>query len=520
MAPYAMMVLFGANAVFWWGWGPAVALGWATNSDFYLQRNLTGFSFILGLPIFTAVIMGEPVIRDFRSGVYPLIFSKPLGRTAYLLGKFSGNFLVLVCCQSVFALTLLVLQWVPFSGMVTLPVRVFPYFKHFFLIVVISHLALAAFYFTAGALTRNAKVVYALAACFYPAIIAYELALKSLSTQSRVLLDPLAVNFQLELDPWHRSAGYLNQYVVRYDLIQYANRVLMISVAAVCLLILYFRFSIAERSKRSEDLTVLTLAGTTGTVNYNCAPRGWATTVAKLVAAVGIEFRLLRAERSLVVLLPLAIFLATFELAFYRVVPEVSYSGAYASGTAKALLLFLVGMIIFYTGEAMHRDRELGIEPVVWATPAPNSVLLLSKCLATVLLSLSLTVVIGLTAIAIQLLRGHTPVDFFGYLLTYGVIVAPSIVFITAVVVALNVLLRNKYLAYVAAIGMSAGLFYLYSTGYKHWLYNPLVYQLWSYADLTNVGPNQTRILAYRLYCLAVSAICLALAHLFFQRKS
>ena len=59
--------------------------------------------------------------------------------------------------------------------------------------------------------------------------------------------------------------------------------------------------------------------------------------------------------------------------------------------------------------------------------------------------------------------------------------VVPSIVFMTSLVVALNVLLRNKYLTYVVAVGTGAGLFYLYSIGYNHWLYNPLLYQLWKY---------------------------------------
>ncbi|HEU4835525.1 MAG TPA: ABC transporter permease, partial [Pyrinomonadaceae bacterium] len=160
VAPYVLMVIFASNAVLWWGWGPAVGKGWATNSDFYIQRNMGGFSFILGLPIFTAIIMGDIVVRDFRLGIDSLIFSKPVSRASYLLGKFLGSFFVLVCCQSVFAITLFVLQWVPFSGMVVLPVWVVPYFKHFFIIVVISHLALAAIYFTAGTLSRNAKVVY------------------------------------------------------------------------------------------------------------------------------------------------------------------------------------------------------------------------------------------------------------------------------------------------------------------------------------------------------------------------
>jgi len=120
-----------------------------------------------------------------------------------------------------------------------------------------------------------------------------------------------------------------------------------------------------------------------------------------------------------------------------------------------------------------------------------------------------------LIAIVIQVVRGHTPVDFSAYLLVYGVVLVPGIICLAAVIVAANVLLRNKYLVYVGAVGTGAGLFYLYSAGYNHWLYNPLLYNLWSYEDLTSA-----RILAYRLYCLILAAACLAVAHLSFERRS
>ncbi len=132
IAPYLLMMLFAANAILWWAWGSAVRSGWATNSDFYIVRNLKGFAFLLGLPIFNAVIMGDPVIRDFRFGIDPLLFSKPINRAEYLFGKFLGNFFVLVSCQLAFPLTLLVLQAFRTSEMIVQPVRVSPYFKHFF----------------------------------------------------------------------------------------------------------------------------------------------------------------------------------------------------------------------------------------------------------------------------------------------------------------------------------------------------------------------------------------------------
>src|SRR5438094_6840960 len=57
--------------------------------------------------------------------------------------------------------------------------------------------------------------------------------------------------------------------------------------------------------------------------------------VNKLIAALGVEFRLLRAERSLVVIMPLTIFLSILEVAFYNIPPDVSNSAAYATNTTK-----------------------------------------------------------------------------------------------------------------------------------------------------------------------------------------
>jgi hypothetical protein len=47
-----------------------------------------------------------------------------------------------------------------------------------------------------------------------------------------------------------------------------------------------------------------------------------------------------------------------------------------------------------------------------------------------------------------------------------------------------------------------------------------VLYQLWNYADFTSGGTKLGTILTHRLYCLAIATACLALAHLFFQRKS
>src|SRR5688572_25815204 len=465
VAPYFMALLCAGNALLWWARGPARGLGWAVNADFFIAGALPVYSFMT-LHMFTVLFMADPVTKDFRIGVDPLVFSKPISRAAYLLGKFFGNFFVLVCCQSAFVLTWFVLQAVPKQGVITLDWKAFPYIKHFLIFVVISHLALAAFYFAVGVLTRSAKIVYGLGVAFYPLYIAYQTVfLNSLPWRWKLALDPLVMNRGGR--KFHDiSAEVMNQLVVVYETDLIVNRTMMILLAAICLTIVYLRFTIAERPRQVEEFSVLNL--TAGAGGFYFDPPGTELTLGErfeadhsrekvllpnvirtttglrahlrqLFAALAIEFRLLLSERSLVVIMPLAGFLSILEVAFYNIPADVSHSAAYATNTAKLLLLFLLGITVFYTGEAMHRDREVRIEPVLWATPAPNSVLLLSKVLTTVLLALFLISLVGIAASLIQLFRGHTPVEISAYLTTYSVVLLPTIVFVTAVSLALNV---------------------------------------------------------------------------------
>jgi ABC-type transport system involved in multi-copper enzyme maturation permease subunit len=555
VAPYVVAALCAGNAVLWWGWGPAKGRGMAVNSDLFIGGVLPPYSFLF-LPLYTALFMADPAIRDLRTGIDPLIFSKPVTRAEYVLGKFFGNFFVLACCQSAFVVTLFVLQWVPKQGVITLQQTKFlAYPKHFLVFVAISHMFLAAVYFTVGTLTRNAKIVYGLGIAFYPIYIGYQtILLSSLPWRWKLALDPLVMNRgpgnqRGEAFGPHvitrNAPEFLNQFVIVYDTDLIVNRLVMILLTAICLTILYRFFTTTERSEKAEHFSFLNLStpaegvyypdapvalpGRSVTSNHNAegiiattalpevvtANEGMRANLNKLIAAVVVELRLLRAERSLVVVMPLAIFLSIFEVAFYNMSPDVSHSAAYATNTAKLLLLFLIGIAVFYTSEAMHRDREVKIESVIWSTPVKNSVLLLSKCLVTILLASFLLIAVGLIAILIQLMRGHTPVDISAYVMVYGVVLVPGIFFMTAFVVALNVLLRSKYVAYVVVVGTAAGLFYLYSAGYKQWFYNPLLYQLWKYQDLASAT-----ILAYRLYWLIFGAACLSLAHLLFERRS
>ncbi len=538
IAPYFMAMLCAANGVLWWGWGPALGRGWAVNSDFFITGALPKYSFMT-LPLFTALFMADPIIKDFRTGIEPLIFSKPVSRAEYLLGKFFGNFFVLACCQSAFVLAWFALQLVHKEGVVVLPeVRVIPYIKHFLVLVVISHLALAAFYFVVGALTRSAKIVYVLGVSFYPIYIAYSIVfLKGLSARWRNNLDPLELDWK---NVWidGRNVALANQMKTVYDFDLIANRFAMLVIATLLLLFLYYRFKTTERSAHPKTFSLLNLSTNSVRQFYempdvvpqefhktvvpipvvSVANEGFANNVQKLFAALVIEFRLLFSERSLPVVMSLAVFLSILEVTFWPVRAAPSFSAAYAGNTAGSILLFLIGIPIFYIGEAIYRDRDVRMEGLLWSHPIPSYVILSAKFLSTLLLVFCLIVSVGVIAIAIQIAKSNTPLELSAYLNVYLMILLPDAIFLSAFFLALHVLLPGRYLAYVAGTGICVGLFYIYSHGHTGWLYNPLLFKLWSYSDLA--GPNRLRILMLRGYTLALAAGFISFAHLANARRT
>ncbi|HET6976116.1 MAG TPA: hypothetical protein VFI24_07330 [Pyrinomonadaceae bacterium] len=543
VAPYVMALLCAGNAFLWWGWGPALGRGIATNSDAFISGVLPVFSFMT-LPLFTAVIMADPVIRDFRAQIDPLIFSKPVSRAVYLLGKFFGSFFVLACGQAAFVVTLFVLQWFSRPGMVVQEVKVVPYFKHFLVFVVISHLVLAAIYFAAGTLTRNAKIVYGLGFCFYPIYISYIVFfVKGLPFGWQRAIDPLLMIWGKPKADIHLSnPESFNQLVVTYDAELIINRLVMLLLAAAILTLVYRRFIAAARPQKVH-FSFLNLSTASERISFEPdsirdnsieyeeqrAPRalpdvtsddsGLRAGFRKLVAALASEFRLLLSERSLVVIIPLALLLATMEVIFWSVRGEGSYSGRYVSNIAGNLLLFMIGISIFYIGEALQRDRDLKIEPIVWSQPIPNFALLFSKFLATLLLVCALLISAGLIAVLTQVLKGDGPVELATYLRVYFWILIPNAIFLTAAATFLKVLLRDRYLTYIVAIGIAGALFYWYSQGPTRWLYNPLLFRLWHYQDLQN--PNTfSQIVQHRAFVLLTAFTLLALSHLLYQRRS
>lgn len=519
----------------------------ATNADFTIAVVLSAFSFML--MHFTATLTGDPVVQDARLGVAPLIAATPVGRRTYLLGRFLGGYMSLLAIYAVFLVALVLGQLLPQSGeKLTLSFRLWPYLKFGVLFVLVPTFFVGALSFAVGTLTGSMKTVYVAVTGL---LVGWFLVVESLGEEHLrwlAYIEPSGQAWLVEKVAKDRGNTFLNENTISPDLGLLANRgVLLLSgLAALWWTLRRWRgneldveFSGEVGPTTVERLTAwlrgrpralsdpyAVWSGEARVPRVEPAPRGLATWWAQLRGSFASEARLLLAERSLWIMVPMIMLLAgvdsishvgPFNVAIYPV------SSEYAQQMVPVLLILLAGTTIFYTGEVFHRDDENGVRPILYASPIANSALLLSKFGAMLLVSLGMVLLTILTALASQavqwyLIDGRIYLDLAPYGPVLAWVLMPSVVVLCGASLSVNVLTRGRYLAYFANILLAAGYIWLLIEGKRALYQNPFALGHWVYSDLLGMAPFAERLAWHCAYWGSVVLALLALSSWFLQR--
>ena len=249
--------------------------------------------------------------------------------------------------------------------------------------------------------------------------------------------------------------------------------------------------------------------------------------LATLRGSIATELRLLAAERSLWIMVPMVMFTCgvnaiTFSGPFN--VPIYPVSSEYAQQMVPGLLVLLAGTSIFYTGEVFHRDDAYGVRAIIYASPVRSSALLLGKLASMSLLSIGIVLLTILTAIASQLVHwsiwvdGRFYLDLLPYWLIFCRILLPSCLLLCGIALAVNVLVRGRYLAYFTLTALAAMSMWGLIEAKFSLLHNPLLLQQWSYSDITRLEPFSIRLGLHHLYWGAILLSLFGLATWFLPR--
>jgi ABC-2 type transport system permease protein len=185
----------------------------------------------------------------------------------------------------------------------------------------------------------------------------------------------------------------------------------------------------------------------------------------------------------------------------------------------EVFLFFIFFIIIFYTGETVHRDRVTRYAFINDSLPAPNWVLNGSKLLSLLALGLGFSLIPMLLGIIIQVARGYTQFDLPVYLMAVFTLILPRFLEMVVFCYVVHVIVNNKFAAHGIGIAIWILMFFMNITAIFN--YRPLLYSYtpgYELSDMDGIGHMAGPVAWFNLYWLLAAGLLIIIAALFYYR--
>ncbi|HEY4327332.1 MAG TPA: M1 family aminopeptidase [Mucilaginibacter sp.] len=500
------------------------------NSPFVDAAVFAFFSFFMLLV--SSAVMGVPLYRDIDYNTKGYYLTYPITERGYFWGRYFGSFIfvILIATSIIFGVYLgtflgPIFGWVPAS-------RIGPnhlvYFLQPFLYLVIPNLFFtSSIFFGLVALTRNVKVIYTSSILLIIAYLLTNFLIRDIEKKDLIkILDPFALN-TITLETRFYTPAEKNTLMIPITKLFLYNRLIWSSVGLVILLITYFNFSFkrffnSDNLKKQiaiigEDLpsylTTLPAVTISFAGNYY---RRIMFTLAKteyLNIVRDVYFRVILLGGCVFLILDFWIGSPVYGVSNYPLTVNLMEYKSYD------YMLFMFIIIVFYTGETIHRDKTTRFAIINDALPTPDWVLYGSKLLGLVMLAFVLATIPMILGILVQLLHGYTHFNMYVYFVELYAITFPQFIEMIMLSFAVHVLVNNKFGGHAVAIVIWVVMFVLRNfanMNYNLFFYSYAPNYMWS--DMDGIGHTGIGVFWFNLYWTIFGYILLVIAAVFHNR--
>ncbi|HEX8359904.1 MAG TPA: M1 family aminopeptidase [Longimicrobium sp.] len=511
----------------------ARAGGYFFNSPFIIAE-VTLLGSLMAL-LAAAALAGDAGARDIQTRMHPLVYTAPVGRGAYLGGRFLAAFVLnaLILLAVPAALLLAALVPGPEAELIG-PFRPAAYLGPFFMFALPNAFVATALFFSAAALSRRAMAGYVGAVLLFFAgmtswiVLAMQLGWWKLATR----VDPLGLTVLGELSKT-RTPLQKGTRLIALEGSLLANRLVWVGIALAVLALTYLRFRFAhpvERTwRRARGAARAEAPARSAPITVPEVPMGFGGGArARQALEVAIHsFREVVMSWGGVALAAMAVLLvmtapAQMEHLGIPLHPTTAYvTGFIAAPLANPGDLFwmIVPLFIVYSaGELVWRERDAGMSDIADAAPVPDWVMLAGKLAGLGLALVALQALIMASGMLIQALLGYHHFEPGVYArVLFGFQLADYLLFAVLVFV-VHVVANQKYVGHMVALLAYASMAFASAMGIEHGM---LVYGSdpgWTYSDLRGFGPFMAPYLWFKLYWAAWALLLAVAARLLWVR--
>jgi ABC-2 type transport system permease protein len=392
------------------------------NSPFTLA-NLIGTVSYFALLV-TAALAGQAIHQDFQHRTYPLLFTSPIRKSAYLGGRFLAVIVVLVIIQAAAGLGCFLGSLMPFVDAKLIgPNRLMGYLGSYFVLVLPNLLILVPIFFSIGALSRKMRGVYVTAVLLFVGyLLAGTLSAKLENKTWAALLDPFgSYAFDRLTEYW--TVAEKNSRLVPLSGVMLLNRLLWLAIGAATLVYTFVRFRMAEPQEIERAPRAKPKIEPAAAAPRPAPPAPPPSALAQLPGMVWLAFReTVKSVYFLVIALAGVLFVVVTArmsgLIYGTATYPVTRSMIELAGGSFGM--FTIIIVIIYSGELVWREREARIDQIIDAAPIPTWLIQGSKLGALLLVGLVLQLLVMGCGLGIQIARGYgrfeLPLYFFDLL--------------------------------------------------------------------------------------------------------
>lgn len=497
------------------------------DSPYFITRSVTTFTMI-GL-LMAAAFFNSAALKDYSNGFNEILFSTPLSKRGFYFGRFFG---ALIACTFPYLGVFLGFYLGSVIGPLTgnsIPEQYgglsFATIYIDYLMFILPNMFIAGAFIFAIAVKWKSAVISFVGAMVI--LITYMVSGSLLSDIDNetigALLDTFGIRTYSNYTKYYSVLEKNTLYPV-FEGVMLINRLFWIGIGVVVLGVSYFSFSFQSKNKKVGKLKKATtkidntVFGKPVLTQNNANNVSWK----QFVSFFMINFRSITKSITFKILLIFGVLLFITRLfSGFEYFGLKSYPVTYKmiSAIEGSSFIFIIIILVFFSGELIWRDRESKINEVIDATPHSSFVSLFAKAMSLISIVSLFHFLFVLMAIIYQILSGYGNIELDVYLINYLVVLLPLFITWSGTLILIQVIVQNKYLAYfvsillvfvsgaiLAALDVETNMLYLAG--------GPSLV----YSDMNGFGPALKGAIWFALYWGLFSLFCLFIAGMLWSR--
>jgi ABC-2 type transport system permease protein len=426
------------------------------NAPFVIENYYSILSLLTLL--MTVAFVNSAASRDFAFNTHQLLFATPLKKFDYLTGRYLGSALIAVIPMLGVSIGVLVGKWMPWVD----PERWGPvnWTAHLYGILVFAipnTIFIAAIIFTIAVLTRSTVTSFIGGLVLLTAYGVGQALTTNIQHETwAALLDPFGIRtFALATKYW--TVAEKNTLALGYSGLLLWNRLIWLAVGVAIFAFAYSRFRLGERAgdkKKGADHEQTPVVAAQPHALHPAF--GFGAQWSQFRGTLKVEFLGLVKSTSFIVISCAALL---------NTIPSLILSASEGYGISSfpvtyrlieiiqgSLYLFLIGMLTYYAGTLVWKERDAGMDEIEDALPHPDWPSYASKLVA-LLGTIFLIVCLAMTSgILMQVFKGYHRYQFGLWTTELLVMDFTTFVFLAVLAYFVHIISPNKYVGYFAFI--------------------------------------------------------------------